>query len=746
DARWAEALELYGGGFLQGSHLASTHGFEEWVDARRAQATRLHRRARRELVRERLAGNDLAGALVVAQRWAELEPLDDEAQQRTVELLARVGRRTEALEHYQRFRERLKGEELEPMPELEQLASDVASGRLQPEATTGAPAAPPIPAGDDVAAAPSSPAAPETSVTGQVAAPAGAAPSARRATRDLVTGGIAGLMLGAPCALLAALAVRAFLPPLSPVAVGVFALALGLILLFALVIASLLVWRRLRPGMAGGGSARPVRLGAGLGFALGFLVALTGAFALAPAGVRGTGAARLGTVKRMERGRVAIMRFANRSGDAALEPIGRMAEEWIAQKLRSIPEAELVGPAPAPASDTSADAVARLASAHDAQVVLLGSYYREGTDVLFVARLVPGPGGNVPEEVAAMPIGPVRVSVARPTAGVERLAAVVAGAIASGCIGPECAPGRRPPTYEARLAWLEAQVALFERGDQEDAIGQFRRAITLDSTFVNAYTGLASQFMFQGLCLPVDSIGDILESRRQDFAEYDRLYMRSMRATCHSDFDGAYHHRLEALRIAPDAWGARWGVAEAAVASGRLQEAERRMRELSTSRAAAQANYYNLFTYVLHVQGRFADELQLAEEGRRRLPDAAGRYQMGLRGLAALGRTPEIEARLAEARLGSARRLDLPAVYGQLAAELEWHGYRAQARQYALRALDEMDRVAPAERASPGYRVQRALTLLQLERWQEARRQLEGTTVTEAWRRQSGTALSQAQV
>ena len=46
--RSAEALELYGGAFLEGVFLARTHAFEEWVDRRRIGAARKHRKARRQ--------------------------------------------------------------------------------------------------------------------------------------------------------------------------------------------------------------------------------------------------------------------------------------------------------------------------------------------------------------------------------------------------------------------------------------------------------------------------------------------------------------------------------------------------------------------------------------------------------------------------------------------------------------------------------------------------------------------------
>lgn len=137
--QWAAALELYGGGFLEGLHLVPSRPFEDWVDRRRGGAARHHRRARREALAERMRAGDLASALALASRWAELEPLDDEAQQRTIELLARTGRRADALRQYEGFEQRLREDDLEPMPELAQLVAGLRQG------TVGAPSAGGIP-------------------------------------------------------------------------------------------------------------------------------------------------------------------------------------------------------------------------------------------------------------------------------------------------------------------------------------------------------------------------------------------------------------------------------------------------------------------------------------------------------------------------------------------------------------------------------------------------------------------------
>lgn len=145
-ARDDEALTLYGGAFLEGFHLGGTTAFQTWVDRRRAELGRLHRDLCRRGADARTASGDLAGALVVARRWAETDPLEDEAHHHIIALLAQIGRRNEALQHYDAYRELIARElEIEPLDETKELVARIREGGssdVQTRASTGAAAAP----------------------------------------------------------------------------------------------------------------------------------------------------------------------------------------------------------------------------------------------------------------------------------------------------------------------------------------------------------------------------------------------------------------------------------------------------------------------------------------------------------------------------------------------------------------------------------------------------------------------------
>ncbi len=141
-ARFEQALGRYDGEFLHGVYLADTNQFEMWVDGVRSRLRRAHRKARREALSERRACGDLAGALAVARRWAELEPFDDEAQYQCIELLALAGSRTEALRQFEHYRKSLSSDddELEPLDDLVQLVARIRNGDgVETRSTAAAP-------------------------------------------------------------------------------------------------------------------------------------------------------------------------------------------------------------------------------------------------------------------------------------------------------------------------------------------------------------------------------------------------------------------------------------------------------------------------------------------------------------------------------------------------------------------------------------------------------------------------------
>lgn len=149
----ARVVALYHGPFLGGTALGGTRELEGWVDGVQSRVSRLHRDARLAALDDALAAGNLDTALQLARGWVALEPMDDEAQHRLIELLAATGDRIGALRQYDRYEALVQAElELEPLEETQALIERIREGEAgQRSAGTGVVAPAPI---DSAPAAP----------------------------------------------------------------------------------------------------------------------------------------------------------------------------------------------------------------------------------------------------------------------------------------------------------------------------------------------------------------------------------------------------------------------------------------------------------------------------------------------------------------------------------------------------------------------------------------------------------------
>jgi DNA-binding SARP family transcriptional activator/membrane-associated phospholipid phosphatase len=128
----ADVLRLYNGPLLAGTGITATADFGIWVDTRSAGIDRMHRRSRRERLPALLAAGQMEEALRCAEEWCRLDPLEDEAQHRFIELLAGTGQRTEALRQFSAYRRLLDEHELRPLDETLELVAQLQRGDSGP--------------------------------------------------------------------------------------------------------------------------------------------------------------------------------------------------------------------------------------------------------------------------------------------------------------------------------------------------------------------------------------------------------------------------------------------------------------------------------------------------------------------------------------------------------------------------------------------------------------------------------------
>ncbi len=122
----SEAAALYQGHFLAGFTLAGSFPFEEWQLREEEALKAAQESALDALIRLRERRGDLDGALSCARQRADLDPLDERALRTLMALLARMGRRTEALRLYDRFRKLIARElEVAPCSETVRLRNEI---------------------------------------------------------------------------------------------------------------------------------------------------------------------------------------------------------------------------------------------------------------------------------------------------------------------------------------------------------------------------------------------------------------------------------------------------------------------------------------------------------------------------------------------------------------------------------------------------------------------------------------------
>jgi DNA-binding SARP family transcriptional activator len=130
-----EAVALYRGDFLADFYLPDSNPFEEWAAARREAYRRGALLALERLTAIHLTDENFAAAEAYARRQLAVDPLHEAGNRQLIELLARDGRRSAALAHFDDYR-RLLNVELGVTPGSETLAlvSAVQGGELLPAA------------------------------------------------------------------------------------------------------------------------------------------------------------------------------------------------------------------------------------------------------------------------------------------------------------------------------------------------------------------------------------------------------------------------------------------------------------------------------------------------------------------------------------------------------------------------------------------------------------------------------------
>jgi hypothetical protein len=398
--------------------------------------------------------------------------------------------------------------------------------------------------------------------------------------------------------------------------------------------------------------------------------------------------------------RVAAAPFENRTGRPDLDDLGPLAADWIIRGAMETPmltselEAVYARGEEVAGRPSAPIAVARQVGA---EKVIQGSYYLSGDSVLFLASVMDVGSGRMLRS-----FDPVGAPLDRAIDALEALRERIAVGIGPLVnvfswwqpVDPDLVPLPSFPAYREFVAGVKRHRAF----DGETAAEHFRRAAELDSTFVAPLIQLAYDATWfwevDEPCSRTDSIGVVLEPRRDRLSVWDRLTIDLLRAYCRGDVAEAVDLLGARLEAYPRSSVAKVQYAMALEGANQPRTAREILIGMDPERDLAWRHspkdvwprYWSRLAITWHMTGEYRSELAITERWR---DSAAGEWrEIRGRALAALGREQEVRELLAT---GDSALESFAGEWLRLAAELAAHGHPRTATAMAESVLTRLE-------------------------------------------------------
>lgn len=427
--------------------------------------------------------------------------------------------------------------------------------------------------------------------------------------------------------------------------------------------------------------------------------------------------------------RVAVAVFENRTGDAALDQLGKMAADWITQGLaqtgvvETVPSTSVLRTVQYLKShaDSTLDVVPgrALAEQTGAGIMVCGSYYKHGETLQLQAQII-----DMQDDKLLGAVEPVSGSWQTPMAAIERLRQGVMGTLATyydpmlSSIADKMSP---PPTFEAYQAYIAGREHMM-RSKSREALRYFEKAARMDSLFPQALCLAAFKHLDLGHYAQVDSIVAILVQNYERLAPLDRLITDRLRAEMQGDRAETLRIMRRLAEIAPDP-GNYYTVGRNAVLFNRPKECIEVFKKMDPEHGyfRERAAFWEVVTAAYHMLGDYKGELKAARRGRRLHPTLRRMMAYEARALVGLGRVEEARKLLDEAQTlpDQPGWPQLRFTWGQ-GVELRKHGYPEASMEVLGRALVWLQNRSPETSASRSHRADLAEVLYYTEHWQAA--------------------------
>ena len=446
------------------------------------------------------------------------------------------------------------------------------------------------------------------------------------------------------------------------------------------------------------------------------------------------------TPPKLEPKRVVVAVFENRTGDASLDNLGRMATESVSEGLLKIGTIQVVPSSTVfelPASRTGVsrgrDPVRALAEATSSGLVVSGAFYLQGQTLQIHASIM--------DVVANLPLFAVE-----PATGPREQATQVIGTVRQRVIDTVAArylnpyldllvAEVRPPRFEAQKEHV-AGTGLF-LSDLPAAMVHFRRAQEIDPEFVDPCYWLSKALNNQGKFAEAVTEVDIIERTQERLTPFMKRRLDAQRAAVAGANEEWHSALVDIARFTPNL-EAPVDLGFAALWTNRPREAVDVYRRsfpwefFVNPSTPGGTMLVMVLAGALHVLDEHEEELKEAQRGRSTYRHLLNLNAYEARALVALGRADETEKLIGD-MLTMPAKSAYPASpwilpkgtpgYVMLVAaqELRAHGHREDALKMAGRAVDWYRLRIGEEAREEDTRSGLGNALYQAERWQEAK-------------------------
>jgi serine/threonine protein kinase len=425
---------------------------------------------------------------------------------------------------------------------------------------------------------------------------------------------------------------------------------------------------------------------------------------------------------------VAVAVFENQTGDSSLDPLGRMASDWIGQGLSKIEGLKVVpmmsvlqlSPMAKPGEKTSSplSPLQFLTEQTGAGKVVSGTYYLDRGEIQFLSSITDT------QKRKFLPLEPVKGSLDDKMDVIEKLRQRIMGALAADpkySIGD--LKGMHPPSYEAYQEFVLG-MNNYARNDLAKAISHLEKAVELDPGFMPAYQWLARIYSNIDLWDKAVSIIGFMDQNRDKLTPEGALFLDRLKALSQGKNEESLRAVLQLQKLAPREALSNFLVVAEEIGLNKPRQAldlfekvELPESWLNTSQGI---NWYAYWCIAHYLLGNHKKELEVARRARKYFPDALTLMSNEARALAARGKIEDMkkvvdQSLLSRSSIGTAGRVMLAA-----ARELRLRGYREAFKDMAGRAVEWYRGRAAGKQPTERQRSELAVALYISEQWEEA--------------------------